>query len=227
MVRNPKNQVNLTKKHRVCGRSDLWLYTALMDCPYKNKERKVSVVPSTVPGAVSSLPENQPTQCQFPPPKEEAPTMTPNMLPSGNQQYRLLPFPLQTGGKKLPQQQSLITPVAHQNPPPPTSPLAPRTACSLFSNQHFRTDRLPTLTGRRTPLPILGRVHASYGVSNTQYWGCPNLFQTLALVSCNAGALAWNRGKSVNTGELMNRGRGRRSEPILPWNLERVLQESG
>ncbi|KAJ8417006.1 hypothetical protein AAFF_G00282330 [Aldrovandia affinis] len=44
-----------------------------------------------------------------------------------------------------------------------------------------------------------------------------HLFQTLALDSCRAGELAWKRGRSVSTGELMKRGRGRRNEPITAF----------
>lgn len=41
------------------------------------------------------------------------------------------------------------------------------------------------------------------------------LFHTLVLEICAAGELAWNLARSDNTGELMNRGRGRRNDPIV------------
>ena len=49
-----------------------------------------------------------------------------------------------------------------------------------------------------------------------------HLFQTLALESCMADELAWKRARSVSTGELMKRGRGRRNDPIMHkfWSLK-------
>lgn len=41
------------------------------------------------------------------------------------------------------------------------------------------------------------------------------LFHTLALEICIEGELAWNLARSDSTGELINRGLGRRNDPIL------------
>lgn len=43
------------------------------------------------------------------------------------------------------------------------------------------------------------------------------LFQAELELSCRACRAAWNRGRSLSTGELMKRGLGLRKEPIL-WN---------
>lgn len=43
------------------------------------------------------------------------------------------------------------------------------------------------------------------------------LFQAELELSCRACRVAWNRGRSLSTGELMKRGLGLRNEPIL-WN---------
>lgn len=50
-----------------------------------------------------------------------------------------------------------------------------------------------------------------------QDYGPRYLFQAELELSCRACRVAWNRGRSLSTGELMKRGRGLRKEPIL-WN---------
>lgn len=45
----------------------------------------------------------------------------------------------------------------------------------------------------------------------------PHLFQAELELSCRACRAAWNRGRSLRTGELMKRGLGLRKEPIS-WN---------
>lgn len=47
--------------------------------------------------------------------------------------------------------------------------------------------------------------------------GPAHLFQAELELSCMACRAAWNRGRSLRTGELMKRGRGLLNEPIL-WN---------
>jgi len=47
--------------------------------------------------------------------------------------------------------------------------------------------------------------------------GPAHLFQAELELSCRACRAAWNRGRSLRTGELMKRGRGLLNEPIL-WN---------
>lgn len=53
-------------------------------------------------------------------------------------------------------------------------------------------------------------MHGSYHES-------AHLFQAELELSCRACRAAWNRGRSLRTGELMKRGRGLLNEPIL-WN---------
>lgn len=50
-------------------------------------------------------------------------------------------------------------------------------------------------------------------VSFCQY--AADLFHTRVLEICSAGELAWNRARSDRTGELINRGLGRRKDPIM------------
>lgn len=45
--------------------------------------------------------------------------------------------------------------------------------------------------------------------------GPAHLFQAELELSCRACRAAWNRGRSLRTGELMKRGRGLLNEPIL------------
>lgn len=54
------------------------------------------------------------------------------------------------------------------------------------------------------------------GESSAQV-GPAHLFQAELELSCRACRAAWNRGRSLRTGELMKRGRGLLNEPIL-WN---------
>lgn len=48
------------------------------------------------------------------------------------------------------------------------------------------------------------------------------LFQAELELSCRACRVAWNRGRSLSTGELMKRGLGLRKEPILWHSMGRL-----
>lgn len=90
-----------------------------------------------------------------------------------------------------------------------TGALAPFTTCTMI-----RLHEQSPLSGRCSahpqiiPDPSLLVLDGPTG---------PYLFQAELELSCRACRAAWKRGSSLSTGELMNRGLGRRKEPIL-WN---------